>query len=72
MDPRVLVARIAVLEDAVRALQSSDAELRRQINLLQNPALAGRIYYYGFSNIKCNNQTDLSYSSSQSHELTLF
>jgi hypothetical protein len=37
MDPEVLAARIEVLEEAVRVLQSSDAELHNRIDLLLNP-----------------------------------
>jgi hypothetical protein len=37
-DPKVLTARIAVLEEAVRTLQSSNTELRDRIDLFLDPA----------------------------------
>ena len=37
-DLQVLAARVEVLEEAVRVLQSSNAELRDQLHLLRNPA----------------------------------
>lgn len=36
-DPKVLAARIEVLEEAVRTLQESNAELRDRIDALLNP-----------------------------------
>ena len=37
-DQQVLAARVEALEEAVRALQDSNAELRDQLHLLRNPA----------------------------------
>jgi DNA-binding HxlR family transcriptional regulator len=37
-DPKVLAARVNVLEEAVRALQSSNTELHNRIDLFLNPA----------------------------------